>query len=102
MVRLAGRFDQKHAAILGRKFPPHPLLEHQLMDPEGHSLELEDALSVFYGIIARNAEKLITEQGKTFGIVGRDPLLTSGSVFPQAYDERAVDRRCHHAAIAGI
>ena len=62
------------------------------MDPRLHGFKLEDPLPVFHRVIARDAEKLITEQGKALGIVRRHPLFTSGAIFPEMDDERLIDR----------
>mgnify|MGYP007027450395 CR=1 FL=1 len=55
---------------------------HKVMHAWLHSLKLKDALSVFDGVIARDAKKFVAEQSESFGIVRGDPLFPPCPIFP--------------------
>jgi hypothetical protein len=76
------RLDHEEAAIFRSEFPTHALLKKNLVRAWLHGLKLEDALSVFNGIITRDAEEVVAEQRQSFGVVRGNPLFTPCPIFP--------------------
>jgi hypothetical protein len=76
------RFDHEETSLFRGKFPSHTFFENDVMHTRLHRLKLKDALSVFDGVITRDAKKFVAEESKSFRVVRGDPLFTSGSIFP--------------------
>jgi hypothetical protein len=90
----------KNSTLLSGKFPSHAFFKNYLIHTWLDGLELKDALPILHRVITRDAEEFIAEEGKTFRVIRRNPLLASGPVLPQVDDERLVN--CDITAIRDI